>query len=114
MYCLPKFLVFKLRLKKALTHLEGRKVEVKSKPKEIIQPFSVKVVKGEETSLNNPNEKGTLHDKFIVSVPSKLSQDQEEITLQTSLHFLKQFPILNLSMLNKFYLYLFRLLDTYI
>ena len=69
-----------LGLNKTLTHLDGRKVEIKSEPKEIIQPFSVKVIKGEGMPLkNNPTKKGNLHVKFIVSVPSKLSQEQKEI-----------------------------------
>ena len=69
-----------LGLKKTLTHLDGRKIEVKSEPKEIIQPFSWKIIEGEGMPLkNNPSKKGNLHVKLIVSLPSKLTQEQKEV-----------------------------------
>uniref|UniRef100_A0A7S3JAJ1 Chaperone DnaJ C-terminal domain-containing protein n=1 Tax=Euplotes harpa TaxID=151035 RepID=A0A7S3JAJ1_9SPIT len=66
--------------KKPLKHLDGRKIEVRSEPQEIIQPFSWKIIENEGMPLkDNPTQKGKLHIKFIVSLPDQLTPEQKEL-----------------------------------
>ena len=69
-----------LGFKKPLRLLDGRTIEVRSEPNEIIQPFSWKIIEGEGMPIKeNKSQKGQLHVKFIVSIPSQLSAEQKEV-----------------------------------
>ena len=69
-----------LGFSKPMTMLDGRKIEVRSEPGEIIQPFSWKVIENEGMPLkDDPTDQGKLHIKFKVSVPKELSDEQKRI-----------------------------------
>ena len=60
-----------LGFEKIIVHLDGHIVKVSSQPKEIIQPFSSKIIKGEGMPIRSTGEFGELHVQFIVNFPEK-------------------------------------------
>mmetsp|Transcript_32377 Transcript_32377/g.23913 ORF Transcript_32377/g.23913 Transcript_32377/m.23913 type:complete len:114 (+) Transcript_32377:697-1038(+) len=69
-----------LGFKKRIAHLDGHLVEVSSKPDEVVQPFSWKVVKGEGMPKKNYySEFGDLHVRLIVDFPKSLTQEQKKL-----------------------------------
>jgi DnaJ-class molecular chaperone len=69
-----------LGFSKPIKMLDGRSIEIRSEPNEIVQPFSWKIIEEEGMPVkNNSSVKGKLHVKFIVGIPKKLSSNQREI-----------------------------------
>lgn len=72
-----------LGFSKPMKMLDGRTIEIRSEPGEIIQPFSWKVIEDEGMPLKeDPSEKGKLHIKFKINVPKKLTDKQKELVEQ--------------------------------
>jgi len=60
-----------------LTHLDGRKVVIKSDPGKIIQPGDLKVVRGQGMPIHRrPFDFGNLFIKFDIDYPASLTKDQ--------------------------------------
>lgn len=66
-----------LGYKRPIRHLDGRDVVVEHKG--VTQPFEVRKVTGEGMPLHNfPSQHGDLLVKYIVDLPSKLTEEQKE------------------------------------
>ena len=62
---------------KRINHLDNHLVEIRSKPDEVIQPFSWKVIGGEGMPKKNLySEFGDLHAKMIIEFPKTLTEKQ--------------------------------------
>jgi len=69
-----------LGFKKTVKHLDDHYTEISAKPNEVIQPFSVKIIKGEGMPVHNdPGTYGDMHVKFNVKLPKKLSDKDKEL-----------------------------------
>jgi len=69
-----------LGFKKRIQHLDGHLVEVSSKPNEVIQPFSWKIIKDEGMPKRHLySEYGDLHVKMIVVFPKTLTAEQKKL-----------------------------------
>lgn len=69
-----------LGFSKPIKMLDGRKIEIRSEPNEIIQPFGWKIIEDEGMPVkDDPADRGKLHVKFIVEIPKQLSSAQKEI-----------------------------------
>lgn len=67
-----------LGFKKQIRHLDDHYVQIESNS--IVQPFSVKIIKEEGMPMHNfPSQKGDLHVKFIIKLPTKLNEKDKEI-----------------------------------
>ena len=67
-----------LGFKKEVKHLDNHFTQIESKS--VVQPFSVKMIKGEGMPVHNfPSQKGDLHCKYIITLPKKLNDKQKEI-----------------------------------
>jgi DnaJ-class molecular chaperone len=61
--------------RKVVKHLDGRDVALTHRG--VTQPFEVRKVAGEGMPQHNyPSQHGTLHVKYIVDLPTTLTQDQ--------------------------------------
>lgn len=68
-----------------ITHLDNRKILVKTRPEDIIQPQDNREIRNEGMPvLSRPYEHGNLYVKFKVKFPSRLSPEQVA-TLRTCL-----------------------------
>lgn len=85
------YMLHKISLTEALcgftmvqTHLDGRKLVIRSQPGEVIVPGSIKAVKNEGMPIHrNPFEKGNLYIKFDVEFPEKqFATDQQLADLE--------------------------------
>ena len=66
--------------KRRISHLDGHLVEVSSAEGEVIQPFQVKVIKGEGMPIKGySSEFGDLHVKIKIEFPKQLSAAQKKI-----------------------------------
>lgn len=54
---------------KTINHLDGHSVRLRSNTNEIVQPFSVKIIRGEGMPIRGTGEFGDLHVKMIVTFP---------------------------------------------
>eukprot|EP00891_Asterochloris_glomerata_P004871 jgi/Astpho2/4871/Aster-05805 len=60
-----------------ITHLDGRSLEVKTEPGEVIKPDSWKCINDEGMPVHGrPFEKGNLYIRFLVQFPDTLSEQQ--------------------------------------
>ena len=67
-----------LGFKKQIRHLDDHYAQIESTS--IVQPFSVKIIKEEGMPTHNfPSQKGDLHVKFIVKLPTKLNDKDKEL-----------------------------------
>ena len=68
-----------LGFKKKIKTVDGREIEVRNEPNEIIKPFSWMIIEGEGMPIRgNTTKKGDLHIKFKVNIPTQLSEKQKE------------------------------------
>jgi len=69
-----------LGFKKSIKHLDSHYTEISSKYNEIVQPFSVKIIKNE--GMPKPKDHGDfgdMHVKFNVKFPKKLNDKDKEL-----------------------------------
>eukprot|EP00828_Plagiopyla_frontata_P020265 TRINITY_DN2588_c0_g1_i8.p2 TRINITY_DN2588_c0_g1~~TRINITY_DN2588_c0_g1_i8.p2 ORF type:complete len:185 (-),score=37.79 TRINITY_DN2588_c0_g1_i8:75-629(-) len=72
-----------LGFKKQLKHLDNHYVQIESEENDIIQPFQVKILKEEGMPVHKyPSQKGDLHTKFIVNLPTRLSSEDKDLLKQ--------------------------------
>jgi DnaJ-related protein SCJ1 len=69
-----------LGFRKNIRHLDSHYTEFSSKANEVVQPFSVKIIKNEGMPKHNdPGSFGDMHVKFNVKFPKKLSDKDKEL-----------------------------------
>lgn len=67
-----------LGFKTSVKHLDSHYTEISSK--DIVQPYSVKVIKGEGMPIHSDiGSFGDMHVKFIVKLPKKLTEKDREL-----------------------------------
>lgn len=67
-----------LGMKKQVKHLDEHFTEIESNS--VVQPFSVKIIKEEGMPVHNfPSQKGDLHVKFVIRLPSKINEKDKEL-----------------------------------
>lgn len=65
-----------LGFERRLAHLDGHVVVVTSRG--VTRPFEVRVVEGEGMPVHNfPSQRGSLHVKFVVDFPARLTPEQQ-------------------------------------
>eukprot|EP01126_Amoeba_proteus_P060689 TRINITY_DN805_c0_g1_i10.p1 TRINITY_DN805_c0_g1~~TRINITY_DN805_c0_g1_i10.p1 ORF type:complete len:410 (-),score=81.88 TRINITY_DN805_c0_g1_i10:170-1399(-) len=70
--------------KLAVTHLDGRKIAVTSKPGEVVAPSDVLMVEEQGFSIKNQPERfGDLYITITVNFPTRLTEDQSKRLLAT-------------------------------
>ena len=64
-------------VKSAINHLNGKRILIQTKPDEIIQPETIKTVKGFGMPFfNSPDKYGNLYVEFKIVFPDKLNKEQ--------------------------------------
>ena len=67
-----------LGFKKQIRHLDDHYTQIESNS--IVEPFSVKIIKEEGMPVHNfPYQKGDLHVKYIIKLPTKLSDKDKDL-----------------------------------
>ena len=75
-----------------IEHLDGRKINISTKPGDIVKPGELKTIK--ECGMpffNSPFRFGNLYVQFNVNFPDKVTEDQKAQLVKVNIFYLKIF-----------------------